>query len=446
MVRRAGVWLTVVFALGMATAAGGAGEALDPLGGWQESEATATGWFRAEREEGRWWLVDGLGHRFLSVGVNNVSFRPDMIRGTNRAPYQEAAKEKYRHETRWAEAAVARLRGWGFNTVGAWSAPVTWRQGMPYTVILDFGRLVEWGEGRSLPDVFDPAFESAAMRHARRMCRPRAGDAALIGYFTDNELPWGSEDRGPETLFANFLGREDGAPGRRALLRFLERRYLRIEELNEAWGTHYDSFVQIGRTPQVGSNIPQDDQVDFMRLAAEEYFRVAHDAIRAVDTEHLILGCRFAGNAPEAVLKAMRGYVDVVSLNNYDVHAPADVVRAIHRVVGKPVLITEFGFRARDSGLPNTRGAGPLVSTQQERAEHFERYVRELLALPMVVGYHWFEHSDQPAEGRFDGENSNYGLVDIGDEPYDELVEVMGRVNRSVYDLATGLSEQSEEM
>jgi hypothetical protein len=183
-----------------------------------------------------------------------------------------------------------------------------------------------------------------------------------------------------------------------------------------------------------------------MRLAAAEYFRVTHDAIRAVDARHLILGCRFAGNAPEAVLKAMGGYVDVVSLNTYDVHAPADVVRAIHRVVGKPVLITEFGFRARDSGLPNTRGAGAVLGTQQERAEHFERYVRELMALPMVVGYHWFEHSDQPAEGRFDGENSNYGLVNIRDEPYDELVEVVERVNRSVYDLATGRSGQPEEM
>jgi hypothetical protein len=446
MVRRAGVWLTGVLVLGMATAAGEAGEALDPLGGWQQSEATATGWFRTQRAEGRWWLVNGLGHRFLSVGVNTVSFRPDVIRGTDRAPYHEAVKEKYRHEEGWAEAAVERLRGWGFNTLGAWSAPVTWRQETPYTVILDFGRLVDPGEGRSFPDVFDPAFESAAMRHARQKCGPLAEDPALIGYFTDNELRWGGEERGPEALFAGFLGREDSAPGRRALLRFLERRYLRIEELNEAWGTRYDSFEQVGRTPQVGSSIPREDQLDFMRLAAEEYFRVTHDAIRAVDAHHLILGCRFAGSAPESVLQAMRRYVDVVSLNHYDVHAPAGVVRAIHRIVGKPVLITEFGFRARDSGLPNTRGAGAVVKTQRERAEHFERYVRELMALPMVVGYHWFEHSDQPAEGRFDGENSNYGLVDIRDEPYAELVEVMERVNGSVYELAMGRSGQPGEI
>jgi hypothetical protein len=26
-----------------------------------------------------------------------------------------------------------------------------------------------------------------------------------------------------------------------------------------------------------------------------------------------------------------------------------------------------------------------------------------------VVGYHWFEHADQLAASRFDGENSNFG-------------------------------------
>ena len=46
-----------------------------------------------------------------------------------------------------------------------------------------------------------------------------------------------------------------------------------------------------------------------------------------------------------------------------------------------------------------------------------------------MVGYHWFEHADQPAEGRFDGENSNYGTVTIEDDPYVELTETMTRVN-----------------
>ena len=62
-------------------------------------------------------------------------------------------------------------------------------------------------------------------------------------------------------------------------------------------------------------------------------------------------------------------------------------------------------------GLPNTNGAGPLVPTQAERAAAYRRYVAVALSQPTIVGFHWFEHADQPAEGRFDGENSNFGIV-----------------------------------
>jgi hypothetical protein len=64
-----------------------------------------------------------------------------------------------------------------------------------------------------------------------------------------------------------------------------------------------------------------------------------------------------------------------------------------------------------------------------KRARCFERYVSAALRKPAVVGYHWFEHADQPAEGRFDGENSNFGTVTIEDDVYAELTEVMTRVN-----------------
>jgi len=45
------------------------------------------------------------------------------------------------------------------------------------------------------------------------------------------------------------------------------------------------------------------------------------------------------------------------------------------------------------------------------------------------VGYHWFSYMDQPATGRFDCENSNNGIVNITDVPYDILVSSMKKVN-----------------
>ena len=43
--------------------------------------------------------------------------------------------------------------------------------------------------------------------------------------------------------------------------------------------------------------------------------------------------------------------------------------------------------------------------------------------------YHWFEWVDEPEEGRFDGENSNYGRVDIQDHPYQGFVGSVRRMN-----------------
>ena len=56
----------------------------------------------------------------------------------------------------------------------------------------------------------------------------------------------------------------------------------------------------------------------------------------------------------------------------------------------------------------------------------------KLGGLPEAVGYHWFEWVDEPKEGRFDGEDSNYGLVDITDKPYQDLVETVRAANLAV--------------
>ena len=140
-----------------------------------------------------------------------------------------------------------------------------------------------------------------------------------------------------------------------------------------------------------------------------------------------MIGSRFGYQPHPNVIAAAGRYLDVVSFNCYDLDASAAI--DAYAACGKPCLISEFSFRGDDSGLPNTSGAGPRVESQVERAQCFERYVTAALRKPAVVGYHWFEHADQPAEGRFDGENSNFGTVTIEDEVYAELTETMTRVN-----------------
>src|SRR6185436_13681114 len=48
---------------------------------------------------------------------------------------------------------------------------------------------------------------------------------------------------------------------------------------------------------------------------------------------------------------------------------------------------------------------------------------------PSVVGVHWFQYYDHPRGGRADGEDYNFGLVDVADRPYGDLVAAFARVN-----------------
>ncbi len=403
----------------------------DAYGGTLSVKGAATGFFHVEKINGTWWIIDPEGNGFISKGVNHVSFDADYSPSLGYSPYNKAVLKKYGGVEAWAKATVERLRSYGFNTIGAWSSRELYGLKIPYTVILDIAASAgsEWLSG-SVIDYFSESFEKVAEEVAEKMCAPRRDDPYLLGYFTDNELRWGPDWRSSKHLFDDYLALEKDAPGKRMLVQYLMEKYGSISELNAKWGTGFRSFEDILSiyVPPAGASL-DSDRLGFLQLVSKRYFKVCHDAIRRHDPNHLILGCRFAFRPPDEVLKGCVGHVDVVSVNNYGWEPPLEDLRAINRLTGLPVMITEFSFKARDSGLPNTRGAGTPLATQADRAERFENYVGKILSEPYVVGYHWFQYSDQPAQGRFDGENSNFGLVNIEDEPWVILVTRVTTVN-----------------
>lgn len=406
-------------------------------GGWTEMKAKATGFFRTEQISGVWWFVDPDGHLFISKGVNHVSFHGDHCPALGYSPYHRNVLAKYGSEEKWAEATVQRLKSWGFNTIGSWSSSSLFRL-MPYTLILNMGARAgaDWLRG-TFPDVFDPKFHQTLDSIAAKECATRKNDRLLVGYFTDNELRWGPDWRSTRHLLDDYLLLlPSEAPGKKALIDFFRKRYSTTEAFNRAWGLNLSSWDELAKLkelpPATSGEVEKRrlaDRLEFLRIVAREYFRACRDAIRKHDQNHLILGVRFAGYAPRPVVEGMGEFVDVVSFNWYGFEPPTKILEELHRTTNKPVMITEFSFKAMDSGLPNTRGAGQPVATQKDRAENFEKFVTSLMKLPYCIGYHWFQWSDQPAQGRFDGENSNYGIVKENDEPWELLIQKMAEVN-----------------
>lgn len=369
----------------------------DRFGGWLKINGTKTGYFHTQQIDGRWWIVTPEGHAFFSKGVDNVSYSPEAA-SSPKAPADPQA---------WAAMAARQLLEWNFNTLGAWSARETYGKGLAYAPVINIASSVQrdlWLKG-GVVDYFGQQFRDAADTVAARACTPHADDPWLLGYFTDNELRWGKDWRSQDSLLESYLKMPEGSPG-------LDRAKAFVKEL--------------------GHEATDEDRLRFAGVVASEYGRVTAEAIHKHDPHHMVLGCRFAGYPGDAAVKAAGEYFDVVSFHSYAPAPPLDRLRQITRLAGRPVMVTEFGFKAMDSGLPNTKGAGKPVATQADRADGFTSYVEALAALPGAVGFHWFEYRDEPKEGRFDGENSNYGVVKIDFTPWGTLTARMKAVNARI--------------
>ncbi len=436
-----------------ATSGGAHGPSSDQYGGSLGLPIdNSSGYFRTAQIDGRWWLVTPEGHAFWSMGVNSIS--PSVGSGaTDSYAYYNA--KQYPDLGAWYNLASQRLISWGFNTIGSWSDPALDGRGLVSTRLLDLtaGQMPRASSG--FPDVFDPAFPPAV----QQAVKANISDAAihnpwLLGYFLDNELWWyhnGFYVAQPHnTVVENYIALPASAAGKRAWVNLLTSRYASIGALNAAWGSGYTSFngneaTSLLNTTSITNPAADDNKDAFLRQIADRYYSVTSSSVRARDPNHLILGDRHLPPPQfRAVVEAAQPYIDVQSVNVYNRnfnYAAPDLTTVDQAGVwgNKPVLITEFTARAADSGQPNNFGSpGPILPTQDSRADAYRTFINELVKRPYVVGVHWFDYADDPAVGLRSDQSNNWGLVDATDRPYNSLVLRMADYNQHVYEQRVG--------
>lgn len=389
------------------------------------------------RSDSGWVFAQG-GKPFASLGVSVVQSKEAAPRDPAKA--YNALGAFGGNTTAWAAATAQRLREWGFNSVGAWSEEAMNRAGLPYVRVLWLGGQSGHGQRADmrLVDVWDPAYEERIAQHARSQVAPYAEDTNLIGFFFNNELPFYGEFGWPtdpdKSLWDRYMGLPPEAPGRQQAAKFFRSYYGSLENAQQDWEVGSWEDVAQGRPPLAKSLGAQRFKYEWAGHVADRYFAICAREIRRHAPHHLILGCRYAGRPPAAVARAEAKYTDVISINHYrqDGHPDLAMLRSLHALTGKPILITEFSWRAVEnrSGNANDKGAEVTVPTQADRARAYATYITEWMREPYALGAHWFQYHDQPSDGRsYDGENSNYGIVDLHDQPYEELVHAMRETN-----------------
>ncbi|NSW58714.1 MAG: hypothetical protein HPY44_22100 [Armatimonadetes bacterium] len=418
----------------------------------------ATGFFRTENRDGRWWLVDPKGRAFWAIGTDHCRYSGHWCQKLGYAPYGRNNDAKYESREQWAELATDRLKSWGFNLLGAGNGNECRYRGLAHTDFVAFGSnfssyddIVPKTTWTGFPNVFSPKWPRYCDRTAQQAVRQSRTDPWLFGYFLDNELEWYGKSHREEGMFDEAMKKPADHTAKIALVDYLRGLHKTIEDFNAAWGTNLESFEDIlARQELSGTNLQRvrDDKVGFVRLVAELYFKYTTEAIRKHDPNHLILGCRFAGNAPAGIWDICGKYCDIVTFNYYgrvDLDkgiAPGhvEIFTDYYEQANKPLMITEWSFPALDSGLPCKHGAGMRVDTQAQKAECFRIYQEMFLRLPFMVGSDYFMWVDEPALGISDTfpEDSNYGLVNERDEVYEELTRMATRIHATAYSLHNG--------
>lgn len=368
-----------------------------------------------KKQNGEFNLITPNGVSTFSLGVNYITPYSDKLSSTGRSKYFENISKKYSSLSLWVDATLSLLKNNGINSIGAWSDPVVYKK-FPYTLIMDCSPKIDsLPYKRDIPDYYEKSFEIYANSQAKKITNGRLSDPYLIGYFLDNELDWGFDHRNTRSLLKSYLDLPKGSAGFKRAKEFVEK-YGR--------GEHTEN--------------------KFLYFTAKKYYTTCTNALKKYDKNHLLLGSRNIGLLSYIpVLQAESETQDVISVNlyrvNFFVEKAQVALSKIYPIIPidnwlelypykniKPLIVSEFGSRAFTNRTPSTTPIlYPTYFSQKQRAEAIFDQLQEFKSYPFVIGAHLFQYADQPFEGRDDGENNNWGLVDIYDRPYRQVLEVM---------------------
>jgi hypothetical protein len=338
---------------------------------------------------------------------------------------------------RYAARMIPRMRTWGFNSIGAFSAggEAAWQKAQfPYVASLP---VHEWQGIPRLPQIgetFDPFDEQIRKKVEQNLAAElpaRSSDPLLIGYFFNNEPIYENIPHIVPTLKGEHACK-------RRLVRLLSEKYTTIARFNAAWKLQGASFQALeDLVLPVETEAARADVQAFTALFLEELYRFMAETFRRHDKNHLLIGSRLQPGTinNESLCRIMGKYIDVMSFNYYTNGVDKPFLQRVYEWTGgKPMILSEFYWGAsKESGL----SGGREVATQRERGLAYRNYVEQSASLDFVVGIEWFTLIDQAVTGRwfqgFDGERANTGILAVTDRPWKAMVEEVAKTNHDIY-------------
>lgn len=416
----------------------------------------ATGNFRTQKIDGKWWLIDPEGKLFWSVGVNGAGklvvntpykkrehfFETDFKNLGKNSKFKQ--KNSYNFGTQnlyikygknaeedYMGVTLDRMKSWGINTLGGWSNEAVATQPeakkLPYTIYIN---AMYPSINEKFPDVFDPKWKADVEKKVKQKAAFAKDDPYFFGFFINNEIHWGT----PYSLALNNLEKEGNSVGKKVYIDLLKEKLKTIENFNELTGGQFKSWqallnAKVKKKDLKLTAIKDINELHYRNMT-EQYFKITREAIDTYAPGKMYIGCRWHGNHKNKINVAIGAkYLDVLSFNAYE--NEIEFYPYPQKELDKPFIVSEFNFGALDVGKFFT-GLG-YASSQRNRGEKYQNFITGALRSPRCVGAHWFMWADSTTAGRGNGENANCGLVSQTDQIYYELTDYMRTKNYQIY-------------
>lgn len=403
---------------------------------WAQLRGQPGFWRVGKTTDGIWWFITPDGNTEFMNSVTTVQpyqLGRDplgtfyMSRDYDGLPNHQGNLEL------WAQRTLQRIYATGFKGLGAWCHPIFHNMPVPMTRDLNIWASAPITDQR----LYDAGWLPAAEALVKANVAPFKNNVNLVGYFTDNELDFSDYRIGPSLYFD---GLPPDNPNRRQVMDVIRQLWPTPEQFNAAWDAHLQTLDDLNNWKTLPKDPPDTYahlQSAWLEKLMRDYYRITTELLRRHDPNHLILGIRYAGWVPPEVVKASRDYTDAQSLNYYVSDALLDpqMFNMIHSLSGQPLIIGEYSFHSLDnrSGNRNNIGFSAQVPDQEARADAYRAFTTRIARIPWIIGGDWFQWHDEPPSGRSaDGEDANFGIVDVDDREYPLLVSAIQQTARSL--------------
>ncbi len=432
----------------------------DPYGGSTFVQREASGYFRVEQVDGKWWFITPDGHPFLAFGALHAG-EYKLMQAYNKSHWieklglkQDARREDFAKAHRLLIKKEFHELGLNWTGIGWVPEPNDEVTNYIYParfVKVDYWR---WPKAEDFPDVFDPEYVKYCDDFARREVLPRANDPRCIAFsLGDCPILIDQEGRPSERMIHRSAAPESptwprilrnmgkDSHGKRAYVESMQDIYGgAIETFNHTYRTAFKNWDELLAAEDWRTDVDYRsnsrevrDNLHFLKKLLDHRYSIEVAAVRKYAPNHLICGDKFHQNAPvpHELFYLWDKHFDFIAVQFYgDWYDFEKIFDKLTLLTDKPLFSADSCWSVqRPPHQPFPRG--PHCANDEIMAQMAREAFDGAFARPDIIGWGWCGWVDMRRKP--DDTTSHPGYQDEFGNFYTPLTDEFKRFSGNMY-------------